>query len=63
MDITIIDHTLSTMASHHSPFSLPVQSNNGDTTAQQEQDVVPQEQDIVMQSVEPEIIMDQYEVL
>lgn len=29
---------------------------------QQEQDNVPQEQDFVMQSVEPEVNMDQYEV-
>lgn len=58
-----MNHTIFTTASHHSQSSLLVQSNNGDTAVQQEQDVVPQEQDIVMQPVEPEVIVDQYEVL
>ena len=51
------------MAFQHLESSIEVQSNYGDTTAQQEQDDVPQKQDIVMQLVEPEVIMDEHEVL
>ena len=50
------------MAFYHLESSLKVQSNYGNTAVQQEQDNVPQEQDFVMQSVEPEVNMDQYEV-
>ena len=50
------------MAFHYLESSLKVQSNYGNTAVQQEQDNVPQEQDFVMQSVEPEVNMDQYEV-